>query len=121
MFDLAKEAKNMTAIEILNYYRNMYYTEPSVTERGIVANAINELLPKISTIEIVRCKECKHRYDSDSCPMCQEHCYSDDYSYDYYDVDSTTDDGFCHRGERWTNDAEGSIPCFEWRGINCEK
>lgn len=44
MFDFAENAINMTPIEILNYYRNLYYAEPQVTEKGIVANAINELL-----------------------------------------------------------------------------
>lgn len=35
-----------TPIEILNWYRNLYYTEPSNTERGIMANAINDLFMK---------------------------------------------------------------------------
>lgn len=43
MFDFAETTKDMTAIEILNYYRNLYYAEPQVTERGIVANAINDV------------------------------------------------------------------------------
>lgn len=42
MFDFAETTKDMTAAEILNYYRNLYYAEPQVTERGIVANAIND-------------------------------------------------------------------------------
>lgn len=42
MFDFADKTAEMTAGEILNYYRNLYYTEPQVTERGIVANAIND-------------------------------------------------------------------------------
>lgn len=33
-------------LEILNWYRNLYYTEPSYTERGIMANAINDLFMK---------------------------------------------------------------------------
>lgn len=33
-------------LEILNWYRNLYYTEPSHTERGIMANAINDLFMK---------------------------------------------------------------------------
>ena len=44
MFDFAEAAKEMSAVEILNYYRNLYYAEPQVTERGIVANAINDYL-----------------------------------------------------------------------------
>lgn len=30
-------------LEILNWYRNLYYKEPSNTEQGIMANAINDL------------------------------------------------------------------------------
>lgn len=44
MFDFAEATQSMTAAEILNYYRNLYYAEPQVTERGIVANAINDIL-----------------------------------------------------------------------------
>lgn len=47
MFDFAEATKEMTAKEILNYYRNLYYTEPQVTERGIVANAINDFFNEI--------------------------------------------------------------------------
>ena len=52
MFDFAENTKNMTAVEILNYYRNIYYAEPQVTEQGIVANAINDVLPNMA--EVVR-------------------------------------------------------------------
>lgn len=34
-------------IEILNFYRNLYYAEPSGTERAIVASAINDLFKKV--------------------------------------------------------------------------
>lgn len=33
-------------IEILNWYRNLYYKEPNNTEKGIVSNAINDLFMK---------------------------------------------------------------------------
>ena len=46
MFEFAETTKDMTAVEILNYYRNLYYAEPQVTERGIVANAINDVLQR---------------------------------------------------------------------------
>lgn len=42
MFDFAEMTKDMTAKEILNYYRYIYYAEPQVTERGIIANAIKD-------------------------------------------------------------------------------
>ena len=48
MFDFAEKTENMSAIEILNYYRNLYYAEPQVTERGIVANTINDVFNLIN-------------------------------------------------------------------------
>lgn len=50
-FTFAEETKDMTAAEILNYYRNLYYAEPQVTEHGIVANAINDILVKNAELE----------------------------------------------------------------------
>ena len=35
--------KIIAPLQILNLYRNFYYTENSNTERGIVARAINDL------------------------------------------------------------------------------
>lgn len=49
MFDFAEKTSNMSAVEILNYYRNLYYAEPQVTERGIMANAINDVLGIINS------------------------------------------------------------------------
>lgn len=37
---------NMSFLEVLNWYRNLYYKEGSNTERGIMANAINDLFMK---------------------------------------------------------------------------
>lgn len=78
MFDFAEQTKTMTAAEILNYYRNLYYAEPQVTERGIVANAINELLPNVAPVvhgewmqnpyckRIFYCSECGRQVEEDS-------------------------------------------------------
>ena len=41
------EYEGMSSLEILNYYRNKYYNDGNATEKGIVANAINDVLPKI--------------------------------------------------------------------------
>ena len=38
--------------EILNWYRNLYHSESENTERGIMARAINDILP-----EYIRLKE----------------------------------------------------------------
>lgn len=63
-------------------------------------------LPTIDAVEVIRCKDCKHRGFAGECPMCYtEDAYDEDYGYDYWDVDKTTDEGFCHCGER---DAEVS-------------
>ena len=43
--DFAQECCGLTALEILNLYRNRYYQEGMNTEHGIVAAAINEVLP----------------------------------------------------------------------------
>jgi hypothetical protein len=41
------KASNMTdPLEILNWYRNLYYTENDNTERGVMARAINDLFTK---------------------------------------------------------------------------
>ena len=50
MFDFAETTKDMTSAEILNYYRNLYYAEPQVTERGIVANAINDYFAEVKRL-----------------------------------------------------------------------
>ena len=34
--------------EILNWYRNLYHTEPENTERGMMARAINDLFVKLN-------------------------------------------------------------------------
>ena len=38
-------------IEILNWYRNLYYREPSHTEHGIMADAINDLFMEYKIIK----------------------------------------------------------------------
>ena len=66
-----------------------------------VALRCMEQTPTIEAKPVVRCKDCKHRYDIEHCPMCQEHDYRDeDGDCDYYTVDRTTDNGFCHLAER---------------------
>lgn len=38
---------NMTAADKLNYFRNLYYADGDTTENGIIANALNEVLPRM--------------------------------------------------------------------------
>lgn len=70
------------------------------TVYGDLLDAINAM-PTIDTVEVIRCKDCKHRGFAGECPMCYtEDAYDEDYGYDYWDVDKTVDEGFCHCGER---------------------
>ena len=53
--------------------------------------------------EIIRCRDCKHRY-TDECPMrhVERVAYDDDGYIEYDDVveDYTCDDGFCHKSRK---------------------
>lgn len=44
--ELVNDYEELASYEQLNLYRNRYYNDGSVTERGIIANAINDILPK---------------------------------------------------------------------------
>ena len=39
---------NMKPLDILNWYRNLYYKEGNDTERGVMAMAINDLFMSIN-------------------------------------------------------------------------
>lgn len=65
--------------------------------------------PTIDAVPVVRCRDCIHR-GYDACPMCHDECgYDEDDGYDYWTVDNTTDDGFCHMGAKMDggNENEG--------------
>ena len=63
--------------------------------------------PTVDAVEVVRCKDCKNRGNDVSCPMCWEEMIEwDDDGYheiDFVTHDYTTDNGFCHLGERKTD------------------
>ena len=62
---------------------------------SVVHSKIQKLIaetPAVDAVEVVRCKYCIKRYDTDECPMC---FVSDGKYYEF-----TQDDGFCDRGER---------------------
>jgi hypothetical protein len=50
MTTFAEATKHMDATAALNYYRTLYHAEPQNTEHGIVANALNEVLPLIPRV-----------------------------------------------------------------------
>ena len=51
-----------------------------------------EEMPTIDAVQVVRCKDCIRRYDTDECPMC---FLIEGKYYEY-----TNENGFCDRGER---------------------
>ena len=53
--------------------------------------------PTVDAVEVVRCKDCIRRYDTDECPMC---FLIEGKYYEY-----TNENGFCDRGERKEGDA----------------
>ena len=44
------DCRGLTSPEILNLYRNYYYQQPVNTEEGLVAAALNEVLPTYSKL-----------------------------------------------------------------------
>lgn len=58
-----EEYKNMTSAEILNLYRNKYYNDGNNTERGIVANAINDILPHYVRMLAEKTGSVSHDFD----------------------------------------------------------
>lgn len=52
--------------------------------------------PPVDAVPVVRCCECKRRYDADECPM----CFLVDGEYHEY----TNGNGYCDRGERRNGD-----------------
>lgn len=68
-----------------------------------------DLAPTIDAVPIVRCKDCKYRNNEVLCPMLfvETSKFDDGGGYmvdDYIELDNTTDNGFCHRGERRVDD-----------------
>lgn len=58
-----------------------------------------EEMPTVDAVEVVRCKDCIKRYDTDECPM----CFLNRGLY----IECTEDDGFCDLGERKDGDRNG--------------
>lgn len=91
----AKVYEGLTARQQLNLFRNLYYNEGNATEKGIIANAINDILPQFNRqkAEIerlmqklqqpqavkckdneVKCKDCEYLMFSDMYGECSK-CY----------------------------------------------
>ena len=66
-----------THVEVLNWYRNLYYTENTNTERGIMARAINDLFVNLKhsdekQIPMVVKSDGDDEADWVYCPRCLE-------------------------------------------------
>lgn len=90
----------------INPSNKKYYSDDYIKgwENGV--NAQYEATK--DAVEVVRCKDCKHRHE-DECPMYWEEQIDIDEGDGYYDTeyiihDYTQDDGFCSWGERMSND-----------------
>lgn len=66
----------MTPVQILNYYRNLYYAEPHGTERSIVALAINDFFGEVFTH--IRNTAEKLEYDGQLYYLYDDQIYNDD-------------------------------------------
>ena len=72
-------------------------------KKGSIANC--EFKDRSNFVEVVRCKDCKHRENVEACPMCYElfrawdvgdNCSGGEWEL----TDHTQDYGFCSYGER---------------------
>ena len=74
------------------------YENAGVFNADAIRNHLKPLLdavvdtPAADVAEVVRCKDCIRRYDTDECPM----CFLIEGTYCEY----TNENGFCDRGER---------------------
>ena len=69
--------KNDSYMDILNWYRNLYHAESTSTERGIMANAINDLFMSLresdkKQIPMAVKREGYDEQDWVYCPRCLE-------------------------------------------------
>ena len=93
MSDLIRRSDAIEAV--MAEGRNVYTSEYANAERIIhEADAVEALsmLPSAEAVEVVRCKDCKHRYISGNGTTRYYVCDFMDAQYE--------DNGFCHHGER---------------------
>lgn len=80
------------ANRVLEIVRDQGIAHPSAYHLTNYATLILREAPTIDAVQVVRCKDCIRRYDTDECPMCY---LSEGKYYEY-----TNENGFCDRGER---------------------
>ena len=92
MTDVRLIDANALKQRIIQDYRRQFF--------GSVLWNILDDMPSIDAATVVRCFECANRGDKRKCPM----CFDESDGIDFYQVDNTDDDGFCHYGERKEDD-----------------
>lgn len=105
---MKKEMKKEMRLIDANALKEKGVPEEETGEGIVYVQDIDEA-PTVDTVEVVRCKDCKHRGRETYCPMCFEEWYEIDEGDGYYDSDftihdRTIDEGFCDRGEREDNE-----------------
>ena len=86
------EKRLIDANRALEIVRDQGIAHPSAYHLTNYATLILREAPTIDAVQVVRCKDCIRRYDTDECPM----CYLSEGKYCEY----TNETGFCDRGER---------------------
>lgn len=81
--------KDDSYMDILNWYRNLYHAESTITERGIMANAINDLFMSLKDSEkkqipMVVKREGDDESDWVYCPRCLEMIGNNEWVYDLF-------------------------------------
>ena len=94
------------ALETIDRREKLMIGDKRVSVESI-KNFVNNR-PTIDAEPVVRCKDCIHR-GFDDCPMCHdEYSYDEDDGANYWTVDNTVDDGFCHKGEKMDGGADNA-------------
>ena len=83
--------RDMT-VTVTYYDENQEYSQKSATIDKILSNCdIEESIPTIDAIDVIRCKDCQHSYTfNDEHLACSK----------WHDWQNIVDDGFCHLAER---------------------
>lgn len=70
--------------------RDALYDADAITFRGL---AILNTFPTVDAVEVIRCKDCEHRFYNEDMGMFACDCWGGGF-------DGVRDDDFCSRGER---------------------
>ncbi len=70
-----------------------------------VIDGIDEA-PTVDAVEVVRCKDCKHRKNPEECPMCFTEVVDVVGGQMYKFTDLTSDNGYCHMGAKMDGGAK---------------